>query len=553
MNVTICERCQTAEAACCCVCQFPLLPYCKACFQLHLSDDCPTDSEEHYQLPLSAYSLDSKDTVEALRKLSSSQLKANEVFSEIEVLKETYRRSFEELQVSIQEHQNTLLGELEEMGSNTVIAMDCTAQNIISNFSSAPTEIAALSAYLATALSGLEATRREAEDWLIANISQTVKSALSIHFPVYPRFEKVPYLDLNLCFPSGEPLAVSRLNARMQIKDLKRKIADKERITSFELFFQDTMLQPEDTLEHYQLPHLAVLTMYPKVTIKSGEKRVEMLINDTETVISLKTRLKSLGWSFGKNHHFLGNDQILSQDSLLLGTSADLTFEVLECGLRDVLLVREETGQVLQLERSTSDLSISEVKQRLARVIEYNEACQRLTYNSQTLSDDTKLSSLPSGIVLVLHRLTTIVAQIPAIGAVCHTEINTNATVLALKQEMERRYGLPPAHQQVTYQGRRRTDNEFLSCNYRSSVNVTLTMQGYFLVVYRQAYIAVEYVSGLELVGELKKRLAEKLNLEMRDIDVVFDGQMLRAATSLAAAGVQEGSLLTVFLKYAER
>jgi len=395
MDATICERCQSSEATHCCACQFPVLPYCSPCFQLHLSDSCCIDCAEHSELPLSAYYIDSQATVEALRKLSPAYIKSKEVYSSIEVLKETYRRSFEELLESIQEYQSALIRELEEVDSNTAAAMACTAENIIYNSTSAHTETAAISAYLDNVLSGLEAAKREAEDWSLANVSQTVKSAMAVHFPVYQKFEKVANLDVDLSFPSGKSLGVHTLNARMQIKEVKRKIAAKQRIPCFDLFFQEIMLQPGDTLEKYQLPHLAALTLYPKITVKFGKKMEEMLINDTETVLSLTPRLISLNWSLKKAHYLLAGDQVLSPDSPLLGTSVDLDFEVIECErLGEVLLVRDEAGELFKLEVGTRDMCVEEVKHCLAGIIAYDEDFQQLSYRSETLSDDTKLSSL---------------------------------------------------------------------------------------------------------------------------------------------------------------
>lgn len=126
--------------------------------------------------------------------------------------------------------------------------------------------------------------------------------------------------------------------------------------------------------------------------------------------------------------------------------------------------------------------------------------------------------------------------------------------MLALKLEIAKQYGLPFDNQQVTYHGRLLTDEEYLSCRYLSSITVSLAMQGYFIATYRNnKYRAVEYISGLELVAGLRRRLAELLGLEVRTIGVNYNGRELSGAVSLASAGVQEGSLLKVFLRDMEQ
>ena len=63
MEMVICDTCRASQASSCCICRFPISSYCDGCFNHHIT---AKTSAFHYQLPISARSIDSRDKQKAL-------------------------------------------------------------------------------------------------------------------------------------------------------------------------------------------------------------------------------------------------------------------------------------------------------------------------------------------------------------------------------------------------------------------------------------------------------------------------------------------------------
>lgn len=540
-------------AACCCICQFPVFPCCNQCFLLHFDEDCGADSGDHIKVPLAAYYIDEKATIDTLRKLNLAQIQAKDISERVKSLQETYKLRYESLLALLQENYEEITRKFEEISSAIDTALAATADKMICSLAAAEVEVPLLSDYLATVLSDITAFQIERDAWS-HHILREFRSVLAVNVPKYQLFERINSVSLSFSLPPNRSLGVLTLNAEILIKDIKPIIATKTGISQFDLFLKEMLLNPEETLQSYQISQFAEVMVCPLVTIRAEKEREKVYISGNDTAISLKIALQSKGWTITESHYLVAYDQVLSDESLPLTASSDLILDLkVYERLQNLLILRDEMGTLYEIPVVPSgEESIGELKRRIASIITYDEDCQRLIYRSKPLSDDAYLSAfdIHGGSLLILHRLTTIYAEVPDIPTTPYTKLNTEATVLALKLEIAKQFlGLPPAHQCIRYQGRQLADDYNLSNTYRSNITVSLSIQGYLLATYhRNEYIAVEYLDGREPVAALRKRLGEKLGMQGREVKLGYKGRELRNAENLASAGVQEGSLLNVFL-----
>lgn len=507
----------------------------------------------HYQLPVSAAgTIDSRDKqralIVALTELYEHSQNAVDASVKFESAKENLATFFNNLHWRIVEFETELKRKIDEKREAATTAVSAASERIITNLPAANQELVSLSAYLADSFSALGDIEGFLEGCSTDKVMSAVESAVNISFA---KPSQGAQLEIVLCLPSNQSLGVFSFSSQAQVTEVKDKIEEIKGFLRFNLFFGDILLRSDESLATYNLPKLAVIAIYPIVTVRSDEGSNDIYIKDTETVKYLKSKLTYRGESLREYHRLICDDKVLDDDFLLINAGKSSVFDlIISERPMEAILVRDENYHVYELPLGHNEETVMSLKNRIAQAIRYDEDSQRLSYRSQVLSDTESLlaAGAQGGSVLDLQRLTRVYVLIPAIHIpLCLIQPNSSTTVLSTKLELTNLLLLPPDHQVISYQGRVMSDEEPLSCDYRSSITVTLEMKEYLLVTYQiNEYVAIEYLGGDEEVSGLKNRLAETMNLEVQLLEVVYNGKKLRETVTLASAGVREGCLVNL-------
>jgi hypothetical protein len=218
-------------------------------------------------------------------------------------------------------------------------------------------------------------------------------------------------------------------------------------------------------------------------------------------------------------HRLVCDDKVLDDGYVLINAGKSSVFDLIICERpMEVLLVRDENNRIFELPFLQNEETIQSLKNRAAQAVRYDGSSQRLSYRSRSLNDAESLSAsgVQGGSVLDLVRLTQIYVSIPAsdVHLTPLRQHNSSATVENTKSALMALLLLPPDNQIISYQGRVMRDEELLSSDFNSSVNVVLEIKEYLLATcQKNEYVAIEYLGGDETVHEMKIRLAGKMNL----------------------------------------
>jgi hypothetical protein len=508
----------------------------------------------HYQLPISAArTIDSRDKqralIVALTELYEHSQNAVDASVKFESAKENLATFFNDLHWRIVEFETELKRKIDEKREAITAAVSVASERIITNLSTADQELVALSAYLTNSFSALADIENFLEGCSTDKVMSAVESSVNISFAKHSQGTQ---LDIVLCLPSNQSLGVFSFSSQAQVTEVKDTIEEMKGFPRFNLFFGDMLLRSDESLATYKLPKLAVIAVYPIVTVRSDEGSNDIYIKDTETVKHLKSKLTYRGESLREYHRLVCDDKVLDDDFLLINAGKSSVFDlIISERPMEVLLVRDENYHIYEIPFDQNEETIRSLKNRIAQAIRYDEDSQRLSYRFQILNDTESLSTagVQGGSVLDLERLTRVYVLIPVIRIpFCLTQPNNSATVLSAKLEIAHLLQLPPDHQVISYQGRVMGDEEPLSSDYKSSINVTLEMKEYLLATFKtNEYVAIEYLGGDETVYELKNRLAETMNLVVQLLELTYNSKKLSDAVSLASAGVGEGCLVSLF------
>lgn len=534
----------------CCLCKFPVQMYCEDCYQKHLSN-CREDLAFHYRLSLSAQSIhsigDFRGLKIALNELKDYKINITKAFAELATAKETLGKFFDELVYRVRKYEYKITQKDNEISRNLSDSVTIASEKVIGNPSAASEEMKLFSDFFAEAIASIDEILQCSRNCIVEASAKAMEATVAIVFP-----EEQPRIDLALCLPSGKPLGVFTFALETRVSEVKMKIGELEGFTRFDLMHGDTVLRPRAVLGLHHLPQLALITVSPIVTARSDGQTQDYNISDTDIVSSLKAKLTHHGQPLGPTHHLICNNQVLDDDFLLMCAGSDSVFDIIECERPDLMVfIRDETYLIYKVPFQGGDESVIHLKQRFDAIIRCDIGCQSLSYCLQLLHDEEILSErdITPGSVIDLEHLVLISVHIPAISVPFRIEMpSKSATVLETKLKITELIGLPPGNQFILLKGLEMQEKEPLNPNYKSKITVTLHMKGYLLASHREnQYLAIEFQGGDEVTEQLKIRISEKLNMNVKTLELIYNGKKLIDFATLASAGVTEGCLITVF------
>jgi len=547
MSGLLCDYCQLHPAKVCCICVLPLPSYCSDHFPLHKQDECSLGMP-HCEVPLEGRAIiDSQAKLVQLRKallrLGDYQDMVREATQRVASDKEQLFAFFTNFSKKIYEDFDKILHNLDAVNQRANDAIQTADIEIMSNLPAANEALGLLFSQLTDIYALVGNVEKCLETCSPDSAASVLESYLGVSCEEQQRRST---LEVVLRLPSEESLGQFSFSADTQVKSLYEKVEESTKLSRFELFFGSTMLRSDQLLGQYNLPKLAVVTIAPVITVWCSDSSSSHYISDKETVGSLKAML-----SKDSSHYVLSKDMLLDDDFVLLNADRDSIFDIIESNSpKEVIFLRAENHQIYELPVIDPDEAFFFVKHRTAEVIRYDENYIRLLFRSHMLSDETALSSMgvQGGSVLDLERWTRIYVQIPAASTTLSLlHLNNEATVLSVKTEIASQLDLPIDYQVLLYRDQEREDNYSLSCDYKSSVNVALHMKHYLLGSYEPTeFVAIEFFGSEERVGELKSRLAEKLNSPADLMILAFRGENVRESASLQDVGIGEDCLVSL-------
>lgn len=556
MERVFCKSCSLRRAEVCCICDFPIRSYCASCFDKHCLEP-QYGPVFHQKLDLAARStIDSRDkqkqVIDDLMELGEYYRSTKDISERLEGVKQMFGEYFDRLIWLLRQHQRKITTKIDEMNLQAATTLEASIARISAYPLAAGEELCAVSSSLAAIYSSLDEIQNCLENCSAETAARAVETRMAITFPEYQQFERVVNKDLVLCLPSKLALGVFTFSEKTTVGEVCRKVEEVKGLARFNLSFGDVQMKVDKTLGDYNLPHLAVVEIWPYISFISALLSEEVYITDLDTVRTLREIWIRQGRGVSEHHHFLCDSQVLDDDFLLINAGGNSIFSLFQAERPwEALLIRDDSSQIFELPMIDPEELVFSLKQRIGEMIRYDEECQRLNYCLRELSDDSSLSSegIQGGNVIDLERLVNVLVVIPAIGTpFCITEAKKQATVLMIKLEIARRLSLPPDHQQLYLRNQELQDDELLCSDFRSTVTVTLIMKEYLLAMFHtNDYVAVEFLGGEEISYQLKLRVTYKLNLEPDSCELVYNGSRLNSIATLASAGVTEGCLVIVF------